>query len=152
MARLGAWVQASRPLLQIRVAAPLAYGQALAFAANGTFRWDLFLAALLFGLLDQLFIVYANDVADDASDRYNTTYNRYSGGSRVIAEGKLGPVELAGAATVALLAMAAVCAHLVFHEHRVFMVVIAAIAAHLLWMYSFPPFRLSYRGGGELLQ
>ena len=152
MTRLSAWVQASRPLAQIGFAVPLMYGQALAFAVHGVFRWRLFAAAQLFGLFDQLFVVYANDVADFPSDRVNTTYTRYSGGSRVIPEGKLGPWDLAGAATVALFGMAAVCVHLVFREHRAFMVVIAAIAAHLLWMYSFMPFRLSYRGHGEVLQ
>ena len=152
MTRLGAWVQASRPLSQISVALPLAYGQALAFSTYGAFEWKLFAVVHLFGLLDQLFVVYTNDVADYASDLHNTTYSRYSGGSRVIAEGKLGPLDLARAATVALLGLAAVSAYLVFHEHRAFMVVIAAITAHLTWMYGFPPFRLSYRGGGELIQ
>jgi 1,4-dihydroxy-2-naphthoate octaprenyltransferase len=152
MTRLGAWVQASRPLAQISVAVPLLYGQALAFAAYGTFRWKLFVAVHLFGLMDQLFIVFTNDVADAGSDAHNTTYNRYSGGSRVIVEGKLGQFDLAGAATVALLGMATVSAYLVFREHRAFMVVIAAIGAHLMWVYSFPPFRLSYRGFGEVLQ
>ncbi len=152
MTRLGAWVQASRPLSQISVAVPLVYGQALAFAAYGTFRWKLFAAVHLFGLMDQLFVVYTNDVADYASDVHNTTHGRYSGGSRVLVEGKLGPFALARAATVALLGMAAVSAYLVFREHRAFMVVIAAVAAHLMWVYSFPPFRLSYRGYGEMLQ
>jgi 1,4-dihydroxy-2-naphthoate octaprenyltransferase len=152
MTRLGAWVQASRPLAQISVGAPLVYGQALAFAAYGTFTWRLCVAAHLFGLFDQLFVVYANDVADYPSDVHNTTHGRYSGGSRVIPEGKLSQLALAKAATLALFAMAAVCVHLVFREQRAFMVVIAAIAAHLIWMYSFPPFRLSYRGHGEVLQ
>ncbi|HEX4338451.1 MAG TPA: prenyltransferase [Polyangiaceae bacterium] len=152
MTRLGAWVQASRPLAQISIAVPLVYGQALAFAAYGTFAWKLFAAVHLFGLMDQLFVVYTNDVADFVSDAHNTTYNRYSGGSRVIAEGKLAPIDLAGAATVSLFGMAAVAAYLVFREHRAFMVVIAAIGAHLVWVYSFPPFRLSYRGFGEWLQ
>jgi 1,4-dihydroxy-2-naphthoate octaprenyltransferase len=152
MTRLGAWVQASRPLAQISIGAPLVYGQALAFAAYGTFAWRLCALVHLFGLFDQLFVVYANDVADYPSDLHNTTHGRYSGGSRVIPENKLGQLDLAKAATVALFAMAAVCLHLVFRDHRAFMVVIAAIAAHLLWMYSFPPFRLSYRGYGEMLQ
>ncbi len=152
MARLGAWVQASRPLSQIGVALPLAYGQALAFSTYGAFSWKLFAAVHLFGLMDQLFVVYTNDVADYASDLHNTTYTRFSGGSRVLAEGKLTQLDLARAATLALLGMAAVSVHLVFREHRAFMVVIAAIAAHLMWVYSFPPFRLSYRGHGEVLQ
>ncbi|HVW30211.1 MAG TPA: prenyltransferase [Polyangiaceae bacterium] len=151
MARLGAWVQASRPLSQIAVALPLAYGQALAFATYRTFTWKLFAAVHLFGLMDQLFIVYTNDVADYASDLHNTTYSRYSGGSRVLVEGKLTQLDLAKAATLALLGMAAVSAYLVFQQHRAFMVVIAAIAAHLMWVHSFPPFRLSYRGYGEML-
>ncbi len=144
MARLRAWV--------IHVAVPLVYGQALAFALRGTFRWKLLAAAQVFGLLDQLFAVYANDVADWKTDMGNTTYSRYSGGSRVVAEGKLTPLDLARAATVALLGMAALSVYLVFREQRTFMVVIAAVLAHLLWMYSFPPFRLSYRGHGEVLQ
>jgi 1,4-dihydroxy-2-naphthoate octaprenyltransferase len=152
MARLGAWVQASRPLAQINVAAPLIYGQALAYAAHGAFRWKLALLLHLFGLLDHLFIVYSNDIADFPSDASNTTFNRYSGGSRVIARGLLRPMDLAVAATLALLAMGAVAGYLVFSEQRVWMVVMAAMAAHLLWMYSFPPFRLSYRGQGEVLQ
>jgi 1,4-dihydroxy-2-naphthoate octaprenyltransferase len=152
MARLGAWVQASRPLSQISVALPLAYGQGLAFATYGVFSWKLFAAVHVFGLMDQLFVVYTNDVTDYASDVHNTTYSRFSGGSRVLAEGKLTQLDLARAATLALLGMAAVSAYLVFREHRAFMVVIAAIAAHLMWVYSFPPFRLSYRGHGEMLQ
>jgi 1,4-dihydroxy-2-naphthoate polyprenyltransferase len=151
MARLGAWVQASRPLSQITVALPLAYGQALAFATYRAFTWKLFAVVHLFGLMDQLFIVYTNDVADYTSDLHNTTYSRYSGGSRVLAEGKLTQLDLARAATLALLGMASVSAYLVFREHLAFMVVIAAIAAHLMWVHSFPPFRLSYRGYGELL-
>jgi 1,4-dihydroxy-2-naphthoate polyprenyltransferase len=152
MARLRAWIQASRPLAQINVAVPLIYGQALAYAASGVFRWKIAGLVALFGVFDQLFIVYANDVADFASDAHNATFNRYSGGSRVVPEGKLTPLDLARAATLAFLGMAAVSAYTVFHEQRPFMVVLAAIAAHLLWVYSFSPFRLSYRGQGEILQ
>jgi len=152
MARLGAWVQASRPLAHVNIAGPLIYGQALAYAAHGTFRWKLAGLVALFGIADQLFIVFANDAADFRSDAENRTFGRFSGGSRVIPEGKLTPMDLAKASMLALLAMGAIAAYLALREGRAFMVVIAAIAAHLLWMYSFPPFRLSYRGHGELLQ
>lgn len=147
-----AWVQAARPLAQVNIALPLLYGQALAFATHGTFRWKLFLCVHLFGLLDHLVIVFANDAADWQSDVRNATFNRFSGGSRVVPEGKLTPFALAQAALVTALAMGTLSAYLVFYEGRAFMVVIAAIALHLLWMYSFPPFRLSYRGHGEILQ
>jgi 1,4-dihydroxy-2-naphthoate octaprenyltransferase len=152
MERLAAWVQASRPLAQINIAGPLIYGQSLAYAAHGTFRWKIAGLVALFGIADQLFIVFANDAVDYPSDAVNRTFGRFSGGSRVIPEGKLGPMDLARASLIALVVMGGVSAYLALREQRAFMVVIAAVAAHLFWMYSFPPFRLSYRGQGEILQ
>lgn len=152
MARLRDWVQASRPLALVLFAPPLLYGQALAYAAHGAFRWKLFGLVHLFGVLDQLLVVFANDAADWQTDTQNRTFNRFSGGSRVVPEGKLTPFALAQGALLALLAMGTTSAYLVFHEGRAWMVVLAAIAAHLLWVHGFPPFRLSYRGRGEILQ
>lgn len=152
MARLRDWVQASRPLAQALFAPPLLYGQALAYAAHGTFRWKLFALVHLFGVLDQLLVVFANDAADWQTDVRNRTFNRFSGGSRVVPEGKLTPFALAQGALLALLALGTTSAYLVFYEGRAWTVVLAAIAAHLLWVHGFPPFRLSYRGHGEVLQ
>jgi len=150
MARLRAWVQASRPILQIGVAVPLIYGQALAFAVHGAFATRLAALAFAYGIFAQMFIAYANDIADADTDAKNVTFSRFSGGSRVIPEGKLALFDLAKAATLAFLAMAAVSVFLVFREQRLWMVVLAAITAHLTWMYGFAPFRLSYRGLGEV--
>jgi 1,4-dihydroxy-2-naphthoate octaprenyltransferase len=152
MNRVRAWIQASRLLMQITFAAPLLYGQALAYGLHGAFEWRLLLLVQLFGFFDHLFIVYANEIADFVSDAQNTTFNRFSGGSRVVLEGKLAPFDLAVGSTLAFFAMSFVAADLVFREHRMWMVVMAAMASHLLWIYSFPPFRLSYRGGGEFIQ
>jgi 1,4-dihydroxy-2-naphthoate polyprenyltransferase len=149
---LSAWIQAARPLAHANIAPPLLYGQALAYATYGTFAWHLLLAAQLFGLFDHLFIVFANDAADWQADRENTTFNRFSGGSRVTVEGKLTPGALAAASMLALGCMAAVSVYLVFGALRPFMLVACSLAAGLLWAYSFPPLRLSYRGGGEWLQ
>jgi 1,4-dihydroxy-2-naphthoate octaprenyltransferase len=152
MARLGAWVQASRPLAQIAVAVPLIYGQALAFAVHGTFRWKLFGLVHLFGAFDCLLVVFGNDAVDWRSDLQNTTFNRFSGGSRVVPMGLITPFALAQASLFSLLGMAATSTYLVFREGHAWMVVLAAISAHIFWVYGFPPFRLSYRGGGEFLQ
>ncbi|MBM4364473.1 MAG: prenyltransferase, partial [Deltaproteobacteria bacterium] len=150
--RLAAWFQASRPLAAAQMLAPLGFGMSLAWADRGAFRGKIAWLLVAFTLLDQLVIVFANDVADLRTDLENRTHNRFSGGSRVIAEGKLSPLDLGRGALVSLLALGAVSAYLALVELRAFMVVLAAIAAHLLWMYSFPPFRLSYRGHGEILQ
>jgi 1,4-dihydroxy-2-naphthoate octaprenyltransferase len=152
MARLRAWVQASRPLAQIAVAVPLIYGQALAYAAHGTFRWKLFALVHLFGVFDCLFIVFGNDAVDWRSDVQNKTFNRFSGGSRVVPMGLTTPFTLAQASLLSLLALGATSTYFVFREGHAWMVVLAAISAHIFWVYGFPPFRLSYRGGGEVLQ
>jgi 1,4-dihydroxy-2-naphthoate octaprenyltransferase len=151
MARLGAWVQASRPLAQIAIAVPLIYGQALAYAAHGAFRWKLSLFIHLFGVFDGWLIAFGNDAVDWQSDARNTTFNRFSGGSRVVPMGLITPFALAQASLLSLLAMGATSAYLVFREGHAWMVVLAAISAHLFWVHGFPPFRLSYRGGGEVL-
>lgn len=152
MSKLSAWLQAARPLAQINIAVPLVFGQALAYRTFGIFRWDLALVIHAFGLLTQAFIVFANDAIDWPVDVTNTTFTPFSGGSRVVPEGKLTPRQLAIAAFSALLAMAAVSVYLVFVELRMFMLVVTAFVAALMWAYSFPPLRLSYRGHGELLQ
>jgi len=150
--RLRVWLQAARPLSQINIALPLLVGQALAFSTCGHFSWSRFLLVHAFGVLDQLFIVFANDCADWQSDLENVTYNRYSGGSRVIVEGKLSPQTLFRASLGMALLMAGLSAYLTLGLHLMWMLLLCAASVMLLWAYSFPPIRLSYRGKGELLQ
>ena len=152
MGKLLAWIQASRLLAQANVAVPLLYGQALAYGVSGRFDLELLVWAQLFGLADQLFIVYANDAADAEADVANETFNLYSGGSRVVPEGKLSPRELGVGAVVAAVAMTAVSLHLAITKARPAMVGVLAAALVLLWAYSYRPIRMSYRGYGELLQ
>jgi 1,4-dihydroxy-2-naphthoate polyprenyltransferase len=146
------WVQASRPLAQANVALPLLIGQALAWRSTGAF--DVALCGLLavWGLLDQLFIVYANDYADRDADAANPTPTLFSGGSRVLVEGKLVPRSLARAAWLAFALLGALSTWLALGWGRPLTLVAWLAAGLLLWAYSFPPLRLSYRGGGEWLQ
>ncbi len=147
--RMKHWAQASRPLAQINIAVPLILGQAAAWHIARTFSLFWFVAALLWGILDHLFLVYANDYADHEADTGNRT--PISGGSGVIPEGKLTPAHLRRAAQAsAVLLMAWSCALVLVG--RPWTWVYGVIALALLWLYSFPPLRLSYRGGGEALQ
>ena len=146
------WLQAARPLAQGNIAPPLLVGQALAYAAFKEFSWSRCALAFVFGVLNQLFIVFANDVADWQGDVLNKTYNRFSGGSRVVPEGKLSPRSLAHAALLMVALMAVFSAYLTLKLQLLWMLLLCSFAVSLLWAYSFPPFRLSYRGGGEWLQ
>ncbi|MGF1466171.1 MAG: prenyltransferase [Sandaracinaceae bacterium] len=147
-----AWLQAARPLAHANIAPALVFGQALAFVQGRGF--DLGLAVLIhaFGVLDHLFIVFANDVADREVDALNETATVFSGGSRVLIEGKLSPRALGLAAAVAGAGLFALSAMAAVLFDRLWLVAFAACALLLLYVYSFPPLRLSYRGFGEVAQ
>ncbi len=147
---LRALFRASRPLAHANVAPPILFGQALALATTGRFSWTGFVIAQLFGVVDHLFIVLANDYADRDADAKNRYATPFSGGSRVL------PEKLLTAGTVRGLAIASGIAVLGVGGAGALvspaLPVLAVVAVLLMLAYSYPPLRLSYRGGGELLQ
>ncbi len=149
--KIRSWIQASRLPSQGYIFCPLFLGQALWFSQSGKLNLPLAGLTWLFGLIIQLYIVYANDLADVAIDRLNSTFTPFSGGSRVLVEGKLTVPELrmAVGATVFLNVAIGSCFLIL---GRPFAPGLILISLMLLWLYSFPPVRLSYRGGGEFLQ
>ncbi len=147
-----AWLQAARPLAAANIALPILFGSALAYGDQRRFSATALGLSLGFGLIDQLFIVFANDYADAEADQVNTSYNLFSGGSRVIPQGKLSRASL-GRAALLMASMLLVYGAAVALATDVSMwFPLTLCALFLLWAYSFPPIRLSYRGGGEFLQ
>lgn len=143
------WIQAARPLAQVNIAVPLLLGQIAALHVTGRFSWGWFAAAVLWGVLNHLFIIFANDFADRDADSGRRT--PLSGGSGVIPEGKLSPRQVARAAKWAAVALI-VHSFALMLLGRTWAPVYGIAALLLMWLYSFEPVRLSYRGGGELLQ
>jgi 1,4-dihydroxy-2-naphthoate octaprenyltransferase len=97
----------------------------------------------------QLMTHYANDYFDLRADQANRTPTRWSGGSRVLAEGALPPrVALVAAVVLAALGcgMTAALARHVGGAPAL----LALVAGLLAWAYSAPPFSLHSRGLGEL--
>ena len=152
MTRLVDWWQAARPLAHFNIAVPLLFGQSLAYAAFRSFSWERFGVLVAFGVLVHLFIIFANDCADIETDSKNQTFNLVSGGSRVIVEGKIAPMTLARAALVCAAALGLGGAAVTLHYQLALALVLVTLPIALTWAYSFRPFRLSYRGRGELLQ
>ena len=137
-----AWIQAARPLAQINIALPLLLGQAMAFAALGRFSVGLLYCAGVFGTLAQLVIVFVNDFADRETDAHNTTFSRFSGGSRVLPEGRLAPATLRRAALVVLAVFVLFCVGLAVLS-RPWMPAFGLATALLVWAYNHPPLRLA---------
>jgi 1,4-dihydroxy-2-naphthoate polyprenyltransferase len=152
MRAISTWLQAARPLAQMNIALPILFGTALAWAWSGALDVAWLLLALGLGVVAQLVIVFANDVADEAGDRRNELFNFASGGSRVLVEGKLDRSTLLRAAVAAslVLLLASTVIGLVFG--RPFLIVFAVATIGLTWAYGFAPLSLAYRGLGEPVQ
>ncbi|GAK56512.1 UbiA prenyltransferase [Candidatus Vecturithrix granuli] len=146
------WLKASRLPSQAYIFFPLLLGQILAYAHAATWDWPIALLVHAFGLFIQLYIVYANDYADYQVDTLNDTYTIFSGGSRVLVDGDITPEALKKAAFLMVGGSLGTALLLMMLYRRPWALLLATIALLLLYAYSYPPFRLSYRGGGEFLQ
>jgi 1,4-dihydroxy-2-naphthoate octaprenyltransferase len=145
-----ALLRAARPLAHANLAPPILFGQALAYAQAGRFSLAALAYAQIFGVIDHLLIVFVNDLADAEADAGHDAPTPFSGGSRVLVDGDLSRAaltRLAWGAGLALLLVGGLGAAL-----SPWQPVLALAAVALIGAYSLPPLRLSYRGGGELLQ
>lgn len=99
----------------------------------------------------QLMTHYANDYFDLEADRANRTPTRWSGGSRVLPEGKLSPnVAFATALILVLVALIAVLVLAWAVRPGLPSLALLLLAVLLAWGYSAPPLQLHSRGIGEL--
>ena len=129
MHKIKAWLQASRLPSQSYIFFPLLLGQALRYAQTGQFDWTVFLLLHLYGLFLQLFIVYANDRADIETDRLNTTFTIFSGGSRTLVNGLITVREnYAAVLTVIVLNAAVGLALTALYQRGLALPLIAAVA------------------------
>ncbi len=149
---LVAWIRASRLASQSYIALPLLLGQVWAWSRGSDFDLKIFVLVQLFGFFDQLYIVFANDYADQATDKANETWTPFSGGSRVLVRGDISPHALGRAALVMACVVLGVGVVLAVGWGLVWAPLCSLAALALLWAYSYEPLKLSYRGGGELLQ
>jgi 1,4-dihydroxy-2-naphthoate polyprenyltransferase len=93
---------------------------------------------------------YSNDYFDFAADQANTTPTRWSGGSRVLPGGHLGPgVALVAALVLAVLALAATLVLGLRAGAGPLTIPVLLVMIVLSLEYSAPPLRLHSRGVGE---
>lgn len=150
--QLRPWIKAARLPSQSYIFLPLLLGQALAMAQGHNPSLGVGILVHAFGLANQLYIVFANDYADRETDKHNQTFTAFSGGSRVLVDGDLTPGQLGAAALWMAGASLATAGLAGLAAGSWLPLLLAALGLGLLWMYSFPPVRMSYRGGGEFLQ
>ncbi len=156
MGAVAAWVQALRPLAQANLATPLICGAALAWQHHpgppSTPVMLMIAAGLGFTALAQPCIVFLNDIHDADADADNHAPTPFSGGSRVLVEGKLSRRALQTATALCAGVFLSASALFGFFAHRPVTPAFALLTLALSWMYSAPPFRGSMGRAGLWLQ
>jgi 1,4-dihydroxy-2-naphthoate octaprenyltransferase len=146
---IAAFVKLGRPLFLGGGFVMYALGAAVAAHGGNEIDVPRYVLGQLAVTLFQLMTHYANDYFDYDADLANTTPTRWSGGSRVLANGDLPrSVALVAAVVLAVAGLAASLALDVIAPPLALPTLLLVCA--LAWAYSAPPLRLCAAGLGEL--
>lgn len=150
LAKVLAFITLGRPLFL--VGGVIFYGLGVAAAVHdGAFPdWGLAAWGYLAVAAAQLMNHYSNDYYDLDADMANSTATPWSGGSRVLAEERLGPqVALRAAQLFGVLAVVLAVGVSAASPGPFWSLVVLLTGAALAWVYSGPPLFLHRRGWGE---
>jgi putative NADPH-quinone reductase/1,4-dihydroxy-2-naphthoate octaprenyltransferase len=148
--KAASWLQALR--LQFYPMTWLAYlvGALAAVQPGGTFAAAPFWLGLACLFLIEVAAVLTNEIFDLATDRHNRNFGPFTGGSRVLVDGKLGAREVRCGVAAALGLAAAGAGGLLLAGTGASALLALAVLTALALGYTAPPLKLSYRGLGEL--
>ncbi len=126
-------------------------GAAVALYEGHALNWPVYLWGQAAVTAVQLMTHFSNDYFDLAADRlYVDRPSRWSGGSRVLADGLLPPrAALVAAVAMGLSALAVVAVLVLVYRQPAWPIALLLAGLVLSWEYSAPPLRLNARGWGE---
>jgi len=148
----GFW-QLADPKIWIASTVPMIVGAAFAFGNSGKFDLYWFLVALIAVYCIEIGKNAVNEYVDYLSgvDRFVSPDKRtpFSGGKKTVVDGKLTLTEVVIIAIVTFLIAGGIGLYIIsFKEISVLWIGIAGILLSII--YSIPPFKLAYRGLGEI--
>ena len=131
---------------------PVVLGSVIAWSSFHTFNWGYFLLTMFGSILVHAGANVANDYWDHKSgnDEANTQFLRpYTGGSRMIQKGLLTPKEVLTEALLLLAAGSLIGIFLTLTKGKG-VLYLGLIGIFSAYFYTAPPFKLVFRGIGEL--
>ena len=132
---------------------PFAIGSVLAAYRTGRFNWPVFLLASLVVFLINSATNAGNTYFDYETDLQNQDFSAYSGGIRILVEGKITNRRHALYFALALLLLGGplgLALYFLLHTGP-WTLPLGFIGALAGWFYTSPPFKLCYRGLGEFV-
>lgn len=148
-----AWIVELRAPFLTATIAPISVGAAMAWLATGVFHWGFFALAMLGGLFLHMGANVVNDYFDHVggSDEINREFVRpFSGGSRMIQQGLLSPLEVLTGGLLFFLMASLVGAFLIY-THGPVIAALGLVGIVSGFFYVGRPFAWVSRGLGELL-
>ncbi len=143
------WLAAMRLQFYPMAVAAYAVGALLA-TQERPMDWGVLALGYLVLFTLEVATVYLNDVHDIASDRANRFWSPFSGGSRVLVDGRLRPGQLRAGAWCALAVTVAGTALLATMAPAGPTLIVMAMLGSLALGYTLPPIKLCHRGLGEV--
>ncbi|MEC8646630.1 MAG: prenyltransferase [Candidatus Latescibacterota bacterium] len=145
------WLVAVKLQALPKVLLPVLVGLSLGYQPGSDLSWAILVLALCLAVFMQWTIVLLNDYADYQADLYHANTYPELFDRRALVEGMLDPQHVARAGLLTGLGTLLSAGGL-WYMGRPYVLLLAAVGLLLLWVYSFAPLRLNYRGGGELLE
>jgi 1,4-dihydroxy-2-naphthoate octaprenyltransferase len=143
---LAAFVRLSRPKFLLESLITVIMGCTVSVYSGHPWRFGPWLTVQLFVTATHLMTHYCNEYFDLEADRAHTGANTWTGGSRVLVEGRLRPRVSLSAAFVLLFGILALVMAMPSAIERYAALVVLALA----WFYTAPPVRLNYHAFGEV--
>jgi len=146
------WIQALRAPFFTASIVPVILGTAVAFTYNRTFNLLYFLLTLIGVVLLHAGGNLLNDYFDykSGADLINKTPTPFSGGSRVLVDGLLTPQNILHA-TILSIAIGLGIGGFLALKFGYIIIVLGIMGVMCGILYSTPPFKLSYKGLGEVV-
>jgi len=132
---------------------PFVAGSVLAAYRGAAFSWPIFLLGTAVVFLVNCATNAANTYFDYETDLQNQEFSAYSGGIRILVQGKITNRHHALYFAAALMALAAPLGLAIYFFYRPepWTLALGFFCALAGWFYTSPPFKLCYRGLGELV-
>ena len=147
-----AWIKLSRPLFFASPGiVPFSLGSLLALYMIPALNWPVFVLGNCGVLAILLITFYLNEYFDYSTDLRNKSYNRYTGGSRILPSGTIKREEVLKIVMilVALTLLLGLVLQFVYHTGRL-TIMLGGLGFLMGVFYTVPPIKGSYRGLGEI--
>jgi len=151
---LGAWLRVARFQFYPMAFTAYSLGAVAAVATSAPFSLSVFLIGYAALFLIEFCTILANEFYDYETDRINANFSIFTGGTRMLVEGRLSSSNVRTALVVSLCVTALLGSALLMIHREASPVLAAAMLLTGLFFglgYTVPPLKFSYRGAGELV-